>query len=113
SDVEFSDTRLLQGVQVVFRVEAEEQTLLPDAHAHVATQQEAKAAEQRLLGEALLADEGLANACGQSFVEGHKSPPPVCFYSWPRASSTAVSICKSDSTILASSANCSSDMSPS
>jgi hypothetical protein len=37
-DVELPDARLLQGVLVSVRVEADEQPLLPDAHAHVAVQ---------------------------------------------------------------------------
>jgi GNAT superfamily N-acetyltransferase len=70
-DVELPDGRLLQGVPVFVRVEADDQRLLPDAHAHVAVQQEAVAAKQLLLGDALRAGQGLADAFGQGFVEGH------------------------------------------
>jgi hypothetical protein len=65
--------RLLQRLVAVLRAESDDQGILPDAHEHVAAEQEADPAEHLLLLGALLAGQGVPDAGGAGFIEGHRS----------------------------------------
>src|SRR5262249_12854062 len=72
-DVELADVRFLERLLALLRAEPHDEGVLPDPYEHVAVQQEADAAEHPLLLDALLAGQGLADAPGQCFAEGHRS----------------------------------------
>src|SRR5262249_51559216 len=83
-DVELPDVRLLQRLSTLVRAEPDDQRILPDAHKHVAAQQEAGAAEQPLRPDVLAPGQPLPDALGKSFAEGHwslRGPLPSSRYS--------------------------------
>src|SRR5262249_35868293 len=72
-DVELVDVRLLQRLIALVRAEPHDEGIPPDADEHVAVDQAADAADHLLLLDALLAGQGVPDAGGEGFIEGHRS----------------------------------------
>src|SRR5262245_31661567 len=64
-DVKRFDVRFSPRLLTLLRPEAGDQGVLPDAHAHVAVEEEAEATEHLPLRDALPPGQGCANACRQ------------------------------------------------
>ena len=70
-DVERPDVRLVQRFFAIVGAEPGNERALPYADEYVAVQEEAAAAEHLLLFDALLAVQGVPDANGEEFIEGH------------------------------------------
>src|SRR5438128_2701574 len=75
--------RFLECFFAFFRAEPDDQGLLPDAHEHVAIQQEADATKHRLLFDPFSAGQSLTDSLGQFFAEGHRCPQSTFFLGQP------------------------------
>jgi len=64
--------RLTQRRFYLVGAEACEEGVLPDADEQVAVEEKADAAEHLLLLDALLASQGVPDAGGEGFIEGHQ-----------------------------------------